>query len=83
MARLIPNDDRGPGALEAGVPEFIDRQMNSPYATGTLWYMQGPFVPDAVPEMGYQLKLTPRELYRLGKVCTTSAPIARCETVAV
>ncbi|WP_265463404.1 gluconate 2-dehydrogenase subunit 3 family protein, partial [Aeromonas salmonicida] len=31
-ARLIPADDRGPGALEAGVPEFIDRQMNTPYA---------------------------------------------------
>ena len=72
VARLIPNDDRGPGALEAGVPEFIDRQMNSPYATGTLWYMQGPFVPDAVPEMGYQLKLTPRELYRLGIAAANS-----------
>ena len=27
VARLIPSDERGPGALEAGVPEFIDRQM--------------------------------------------------------
>ena len=66
VARLIPNDERGPGALEAGVPEFIDRQMGTPYAAGSLWYMQGPFQPDAVPEMGYQLKLSPREVYRLG-----------------
>lgn len=63
---LIPADDRGPGAVEAGVPEFIDRQMNTPYGNGGLWYMQGPFKPDAAPELGYQLKLSPREIYRLG-----------------
>lgn len=65
-ARLIPNDDRGPGALEAGVPEFIDRQMNTPYATGSQWYMQGPFNPDAEHDFGYQLPLTPQQIYRLG-----------------
>ena len=66
VARLIPKDDLGPGALEAGVPEFIDRQMNTPYAAGSNWYMQGPFNPAAVKEMGYQLKLNVREIYRLG-----------------
>lgn len=66
VARLIPNDARGPGALEAGVPEFIDRQMNTPYATGAQWYMQGPFHPEAERELGYQLPLSPREIYRLG-----------------
>ncbi|NYH25289.1 gluconate 2-dehydrogenase gamma chain [Paraburkholderia bryophila] len=63
--RLIPSDAEGPGALEAGVPEFIDRQMDTPYAHGALWYMQGPFAQGA-PELGYQLKLVPRDLYRLG-----------------
>ena len=66
VARLIPKDELGPGALEAGVPEFIDRQMDTPYAAGSNWYMQGPFQPDAAPEMGYQLRLSPREIYRLG-----------------
>lgn len=66
VARLIPADERGPGALEAGVPEYIDRQMNTPYATGTNWYMQGPFHPDADKALGYQLPLTPRDIYRLG-----------------
>lgn len=66
VARLIPQDERGPGALEAGVPEFIDRQMGTAYAFGRLWYMQGPFHPDAAPEMGYQLQLVPRDVYRLG-----------------
>ncbi|WP_199063255.1 gluconate 2-dehydrogenase subunit 3 family protein [Serratia sp. ASV30] len=66
VARLIPADERGPGALEAGVPEFIDRQMNTPYATGSIWYMQGPFNPDVAPEMGYQLPLVPKQIYNLG-----------------
>lgn len=63
---LIPADDTGAGALEAGVPEFIDRQMETPYAYGRLWYMHGPFHPEAVPELGYQLGLVPRDVYRHG-----------------
>lgn len=63
---LIPSDQYGAGALETGVPEFIDRQMETPYGAGKLWYMQGPFHPDSVPEMGYQLSLVPRDIYRQG-----------------
>lgn len=66
VARLIPADDLGPGALEAGAPEFIDRQMQTAYARGGLWYMQGPFAADAAPEMGYQSRLVPQDVYRLG-----------------
>ncbi|MBB3102965.1 gluconate 2-dehydrogenase subunit 3 family protein [Azomonas macrocytogenes] len=66
VARLIPTDERGPGAIEAGVPEYIDRQMGTSYANGSLWYMQGPFNANAAPEFGYQLKLSPKEVYRLG-----------------
>lgn len=61
--RLIPPDAEGPGALEAGVHEFIDLQMNTPYAFGKLWYMQAPFVA-APDEFGYQFHMAPRELYR-------------------
>ena len=70
VAQLIPNDAQGPGALEAGVPEYIDRQMNTPYAAGALWYMQGPFNADAAPEMGWQSKLVPKQIYRLGIAAT-------------
>jgi gluconate 2-dehydrogenase gamma chain len=35
LGRLIPADDLGPGAVEAGVFVFIDRQLAGPYA-GTL-----------------------------------------------
>lgn len=69
VARLIPSDDAGPGALEAGVPEFIDRQMEATFGHGAIWYMQGPFV-ESAPEFGYQGKLPPREVYRAAIAAT-------------
>ena len=64
--RLIPEDDQGPGGVESGVPEFIDRQMEAPYGHGAFAYMSGPFLPDLSPSLGYQLRYTPREMYRVG-----------------
>ncbi len=64
-ARLIPADDNGPGAIELGVPQYIDRQMGTAWAEGGIWYMQGPFL-EAKPEFGYQSALTPKQQYRLG-----------------
>jgi gluconate 2-dehydrogenase gamma chain len=61
--RLIPVSEDGPGALEAGAHEFIDLQMNTPYAYGALWYMKPPFVPSP-EQFGYQFHMNPRELYR-------------------
>jgi gluconate 2-dehydrogenase gamma chain len=63
--RLIPADEIGPSALQAGVPEFIDRHMQSPYAGGDIWYMQGPFV-EAAPQFGYQGRLPVRDILRVG-----------------
>ncbi|MDQ7995805.1 MAG: gluconate 2-dehydrogenase subunit 3 family protein [Luteibacter sp.] len=63
--RLIPSDDVGPGAVETGVPEFLDRHMQTPYANGAIWYMQGPFL-EAPPEFGYQGRLTLRDIIRVG-----------------
>ncbi len=65
VARLIPSDDLGPGALDAGVPEFIDRQMDAVFGYAAIWYMQGPFV-STKPEFGYQAALAPRDVYRAG-----------------
>jgi len=64
-ARLIPADEHGPGAVELGVPQYIDRQLGTPWADGAIWYMQGPFA-EAAPEFGYQSQLTPKQQYRLG-----------------
>lgn len=63
--RLIPHDAVGPGAVESGVPEFLDRHMQTPYASGAIWYMQGPFL-DAPAEFGYQGRLTLRDILRVG-----------------
>jgi gluconate 2-dehydrogenase gamma chain len=65
VARLIPSDEIGSGAIEAGVPEFIDRQMDAVFGYAAIWYMQGPFV-ESPPEFGYQGKLAPRDVYRAG-----------------
>jgi gluconate 2-dehydrogenase gamma chain len=62
--RLIPSDELGPGAREAGVTVFIDRQLSGAYGTAAKWYMQGPFG-ESAPEQGYQRPLTPQELYRV------------------
>jgi gluconate 2-dehydrogenase gamma chain len=63
VARLIPNDELGPGAKEAGVTNFIDRQLGGPYGRAETWYMQGPWR-EGTESQGYQLKLTPAEVYR-------------------
>jgi len=64
--RLVPDDDNGPGAVALQVPAFIDRQMDDAFGHAARWYMQGPFDENAAPEMGYQSRQTPRELYRRG-----------------
>jgi gluconate 2-dehydrogenase gamma chain len=63
VARLIPKDELGPGAVEAGVPVFIDRQLAGEYGAGGRWYMQGPWGAGE-PTQGWQTRLTPAGLYR-------------------
>ena len=63
VARLIPNDALGPGAKEADVAVFIDHQLAGPYGRAETWYMQGPWK-QGTPQQGYQLKLSPAQLYR-------------------
>ena len=69
VSRLIPADDLGPGAKEAGVTFFIDQQMAGSFGHAETWYMQGPWR-DGTKEQGYQLKLTPAQLYRVGIAST-------------
>jgi gluconate 2-dehydrogenase gamma chain len=61
--RLIPPDPTGPGAVEAGVPFFIDRQLAGQYGQGQHFYLGGPW-PKGAPEQGYQSRFTPAQLYR-------------------
>jgi gluconate 2-dehydrogenase gamma chain len=39
--------------------------MQTPYAAGDIWYMQGPFV-EAAPQFGYQGRLPVRDILRVG-----------------
>ena len=63
VARLIPADDLGPGAKEAGVTCFIDRQLTSVWGSHGRNYRAGPW-PEGTPYQGFQSRLTPREIYR-------------------
>lgn len=63
VARLIPNDNLGPGALEAGVHIFIDRQLAGPFGQARDWYMQGPWA-QGEKTQGYQSRMNPAGLYR-------------------
>jgi gluconate 2-dehydrogenase gamma chain len=63
VARLIPADELGPGAKEAGVALFIDRQLFGGWGTMAKMYRQGPH-PEGTPQQGYQSPLTPQEVYR-------------------
>src|SRR5438477_579523 len=63
--RIFPADDSGPGATEAGVAIYIDRQLAGPYGRDKYRYTKAPWV-ESVTEHGYQGKATPREIYREG-----------------
>jgi gluconate 2-dehydrogenase gamma chain len=63
VARLIPRDELGPGALEAGVPAYIDRELAGAWGAGERLYRNGPWR-QGTPSQGYQLPFTPAELFR-------------------
>lgn len=63
--RLFPSDETGPGAKDAGVIIYIDRQLAGPYGRDRYRYTKGPFI-QSVPEHGYQGKANPQEIYREG-----------------
>src|SRR3954451_15636835 len=62
-ARIFPSDESGPGAPEAGVVVYIDRQLASPYGRDRYRYTHPPFE-QGTPEHGYQGQATPRQIYR-------------------
>jgi gluconate 2-dehydrogenase gamma chain len=62
VARLIPKNEWD-GALEAGVPNYIDKQLGGAWGAGERLYRSGPWQP-GTPSQGYQLQFTPAELFR-------------------
>ena len=68
-ARIIPGDKADPGALEANVPIFIDRQLGGKFGRGDHTYLQGPW-PEGAKTQGYQTRYSPADLYRHGITAT-------------
>ena len=66
-ARIIPTDDLGPGATEAGVVYFIDRQIAKGENMGYRGprYNQGPYLPGE-PTQGDQSAMGVRDQFRVG-----------------
>jgi gluconate 2-dehydrogenase gamma chain len=65
VEHLIPTDELGPGARDAGVSCFIDRQLASAWGTYSRNYRMGPWG-DGTSQQGNQSRLTPQEIYRAG-----------------
>ena len=65
LCRIFPSDASGPGAREANVVIYIDRQLAGPYGRDKYRYTKGPWV-ESYPEHGYQDKANPSETYREG-----------------
>src|SRR6202046_2160394 len=63
--RIFPSDASGPGATEAGVVIYIDRQLAGPYGRDKYRYTKGPWI-QSIPEHGYQGKENPQDIYREG-----------------
>lgn len=65
VARLIPQDDLGPGGKEAGCTTFIDYQLAGYFGGYERLYMQPPFIA-GTPQQGLQSPTTPAQHYRAG-----------------
>src|SRR5450631_4445659 len=55
--RLIPQDELGAGALAAGVPNYLDKQLGGAWGAGERLYRGGPWAL-GTPSQVYQLPYT-------------------------
>lgn len=64
--RIYPEDDQGPGAIELGVPYFIDKQLGGSWGFNAKDYKMGPFNPEESDTHGLQAKLNRGEMFIAG-----------------
>jgi gluconate 2-dehydrogenase gamma chain len=65
MAETIwPTDDNGPGARVAGVGYYIDGQLSGSWGQGHRFYLNGPFFTPSDTGHGWQIPMTPADVYR-------------------
>jgi len=68
---MVPADDLTPKGTDIGINIYIDRALAGAWGKGERLYMQGPWKTGA-PSQGYQLPLTPAQLYRAGIEATNA-----------
>jgi gluconate 2-dehydrogenase gamma chain len=68
---MVPADELTPKGTDIGINTYIDRALAGAWGKGERLYMQGPWKP-GVPSQGYQLPLTPAQLYRAGIAATNA-----------
>ena len=68
---MVPADELTPKGTDLGIAVYIDRALAGGWGKGDRLYMQGPWKP-GVPSQGYQLPLTPSQLYRAGIAATNA-----------
>ncbi len=62
---MVPADQLTPSGTDLGIPVFIDRALAGSWGKGDKLYTLGPWK-IGTPNQGYQLPLTPAELFRAG-----------------
>ena len=68
---MVPADDLTPKGTDIGINIYIDRALAGGWGKGERLYMQGPWKL-GLPSQGYQLPLTPAQLYRAGIEATNA-----------
>lgn len=68
---MVPADDLTPKGTDVGINIYIDRALAGAWGKGDRLYMQGPWK-KGVPSQGYQLPLTPAQLFRAGIEATNA-----------
>ncbi len=68
---MVPADELTPKGTDIGINIYIDRALAGAWGKGERLYMQGPWKTGA-PSQGYQLPLTPAQLYRAGIEATNA-----------
>ena len=68
---MVPADEISPKGTDLGVNVYIDRALAGAWGKGERLYLQGPWN-IGTPSQGYQLPLTPAQLYRAGIAATNA-----------
>jgi gluconate 2-dehydrogenase gamma chain len=68
---MVPADALTPKGTDLGINIYIDRALAGAWGKGERLYMQGPWK-QGTPSQGYQLPLTPAQLYRAGIQATNA-----------